>query len=374
MNEHDALIVLNAIPNLGGLRLRKLLEHFGSARAVLEARPQDLVGKSLLAEKWVGVISTFPREEFLKKERALMLSRGVTAVTIEDADYPDLLKEIPGAPVVLYVKGNISSLKSPSVAVVGSRRASLYGLSVAEKLAVDLAQAGLTVVSGLALGVDTAAHRGALKAKGTTIAVLGNGLADVFPRSNERLLPDIAAAGAVVSEFPMTMPPMARNFPQRNRIISGLSLGVVVAEASLKSGALITADFALEQGRDVFAVPGPIGNPASEGVHRLIQQGAKLICRVDDVLQELNLPPGAPAKPARPGGSRTPDASSAAPLAPETRRILEQLNDEPLHVDRLAERIGTASAGLAAALLALELKHLVKQLPGKYFIRQRQLN
>ena len=256
-------------------------------------------------------------------------------------------------------------MNSPSIAVVGPRLASMYGLSVAEKFSSQLSEAGITIVSGLAKGVDTSAHRGALKAKGKTVAVLGCGLAEMYPPENARLAQEIAQNGAVVSEFPMTMPPIKYNFPQRNRIISGLSLGVIVAEASHKSGALITSRFALEQGREVFAVPGKVDNPNAAGVNNLIKQGAKLIMSVEDVLEELVVHLKPYTMKSVPTEAEAPAALKS--LTEEEREVSLCLGKQPSHIDQIASACGRSMDWLGSKLLSLELKGIVKQLPGKFF-------
>jgi len=250
------------------------------------------------------------------------------------------------------------------VAIVGSRRASLYGQQTAERMSYELAVRGVTVVSGLARGIDSAAHRGALKAQGRTLAVLGSGLSRLYPPEHADLAEQIAASGAVISEYPMGMAPPAQNFPRRNRLISGLSLGVVIVEAASHSGALITADCALEQGREVFAVPGKVDSVTSQGTHQLLKQGAKLTTTVDDILEELRLEPIPMPRQA---------SAASAPhnlrMTDEEQRLLAHLSpDEPQDIDALAATTGLSVSVCAATLLGLELKRLVKQLPGKRFI------
>ena len=250
MTEQEALIALNLIPDIGSARLKNLLEAFGSAPKIFLNSESTLKKVDKISDKIARAIVAFSYES-LKKELALAKKLGVTVVTLKDNTYPKNLKEIYDPPLCLYVKGALSSADTLALAIVGSRRASFYGLSCAEKFAYALAQYGITVVSGLARGVDTQAHAGALKAKGRTLAVLGSGLNSLYPPENAKLAEKIAESGAVVSEFPLNAEPLARNFPRRNRVISGLSLGTIVVEAAKNSGALITADFALEQGREV---------------------------------------------------------------------------------------------------------------------------
>ncbi len=247
MNETESLLVLNAVKGLGNIGIRKLLDRHGSAVNILSMHQADLMQNPVISPKVIDNIFHFSSGKFLETEYRLMNKRQVSVVTWADENYPQSLREISDAPVVLYVKGNCLPNDPLSISIVGSRRASFYGASISEKFAYRFAELGFTVVSGLARGIDTAAHNGALKAHGTTIAVLGCGLNHAYPLENRNLLEKVAETGAVVSEFPMQMPPLPYNFPRRNRIISGLSLGVIIVEAALRSGALITADFALEQ-------------------------------------------------------------------------------------------------------------------------------
>ena len=248
-NKLDLYLILNAVPGIGPKRARQLIDHFGSPQSILNATREQLLALQDIPEHAILNFLHFSKDKFLSHEYNLMQSAGVQAICIEDEKYPQILKEIADAPLVLYIKGSPECLVSPAVAIVGSRRASLYGMGMAQVFAAKLAESGLTVVSGMARGIDTAAHQGAIKAGGVTIAVLGCGLNYVYPPENDLLAKSIFNTGAVISEFPMETPPASFNFPRRNRIISGLSRGVLVVEAALKSGALITSDFALECGR-----------------------------------------------------------------------------------------------------------------------------
>jgi DNA processing protein len=325
-----------------------------------------------LPPKAVEKIRSFPVSQFLQDELKLMRQQDVQFLTFQDTEYPQRLKTIPDAPVVLYIKGQKLSNDDVSIAMVGSRQASVYGQNTAEQLSLSLAERGLTVISGLARGIDTAVHRGALKAKGRTIAVLGSGLADIYPASNKRLAEQIIKDGTLVSEFAMTMPPISYNFPRRNRIVSGLSLGVVVVEAALKSGALITCDFALEQGREVFAVPGPINHPNSNGVHQLIKQGAKLVGHVDDILDELKLEIRQTLILGEQTQTSKKDVDSGSTLTEAERSILKELLRGPAHIDGLAFAFQKSPAEMTGLLLKLELKGVVRQLPGKMFMRSNK--
>jgi len=280
----------------------------------------------------------------------------------EDEGYPKLLREIYDPPPVLYVRGDLQP-EERFFAIVGSRRASPYGLKVASEMAEHLTTYGFTIVSGFARGIDTAAHRGALRAKGRTVAVLGSGLSKIYPPENRDLANEVSLSGALVSEFPMTYPVLPENFPRRNRVISGLSLGVLVVEADEKSGALITADLALEQGREVFAIPGRVDSPLSRGTHRLIQQGAKLVREVSDILEELKIPIAE--------GLTRPASTPRRPpsLVGEEEVVYEYLTDSPKPIDTIVEETHLSAQKALSTLVQLEVKKLVREHPGKRYTR-----
>jgi len=284
---------------------------------------------------------------------------GVRVITFLAEEYPKLLLEIPDPPPYLYVKGELRGSET-AVAIVGSRRASTYGMHTTTRLASDLAGHGITVVSGMARGVDTAAHRGALSSGGRTIGVLGCGIDVIYPPENRRLFEEMASSGAIVSEFPLGTLPLAENFPRRNRIISGMSRGVLVVEAMEKSGSLITAQYALEQGREVFAIPGNINSGASRGTNRLIKDGAKLVEGVEDILEEL---PHRIGTAAAAGAAPAPDFA----LTPKEAAVYTLLAEAPRHIDDVIVKSGLTVGDVSAILLALELKGAVMQLPGKIF-------
>jgi len=288
---------------------------------------------------------------------------GLEIITLFDANYPQNLKQIPGLPIVLYVSGKITQADNLSLGIVGSRRASLYGLSSAEKFAGELALNNLTIVSGMARGVDTYAHRGALKAAGCTIAVMGSGFNHIYPPENQGLAAQIAKSGAVISEFPMDTKPLAQNFPRRNRLISGLSLGVLVTEAARNSGALITVDFALEQGRDVFALPGRIDACGSMGTNELLKQGAKLVTCSEDILTELNLGIFDKDEPIN------PEIKDNILCAKEEDILYNCISRQVLAIDDLIEKTSLSSSQVSSLILRLQFKKLIKELPGKQFIR-----
>ncbi|MBI4004296.1 MAG: DNA-protecting protein DprA [Candidatus Omnitrophica bacterium] len=299
-------------------------------------------------------------------EHELSLARqaGVCLVTREQPAYPKLLREIHDPPLVLYIRGTLPA-EELAVAIVGSRHASLYGMQAAERLAYELALRGITIISGLARGIDSAAHRGALKAGGRTVAVLGSGLANLYPPEHAELAAQIAERGAVISEYPMETPPVGSNFPRRNRIISGLSLGVVVVEAAARSGALITVGCALEQGREVFAVPGPITTPTSQGTHQLLKDGARLVTSVEDILEELRLAP----QPV-PQTATSVSAPQRRSLAEEEERVFACVRQhEPRYIDAIAQDSGMEMSAVSSLLVQLELRQIIRQLPGKRFIR-----
>lgn len=307
-------------------------------------------------------ITALQKEYDLETELKLIKKYNVDITTIFDAHYPKLLKQIHSPPIVLYSKGKLLEKTELAIAVVGSRLASMYGLTTAERLGYELASRGLVVVSGLARGIDSAAHKGALKGHGKTIAVLGSGLDIMYPPENQRLAEEIIEkGGAVVSEFPMGTPPHQKNFPRRNRVISGLSLAVVVVEAAKESGALITADFALEQNREVFAVPGKVDSATSFGTNQLIKEGARLVQTADDIMDELKLK-------LKPSGM-----TGREPLRPvlsaEEEAIYKNLSAEPKYIDEVMESAKMPLNKITTLLFKLQLKKLVKELPGKNFVR-----
>jgi DNA processing protein len=370
-------IALNMTPGVGPRAAARLLERFGSAEGVFGALRSELERLRLRPE---AVESIALRDRMgaaaveLERVRAL---EGADVLALDDGAYPALLREIPDPPVTLYVRGRWRAcLEAPCVGVVGSRRCSTYGQNVAASLARELAARGVTVVSGLARGVDAAAHRGALEAGGRTVAVLGTGIDEVYPRDHRRLAEEILEkGGALVTQFPLGTPPVAENFPYRNRIISGLSYGVIVVEASENSGSLITARLALEQGREVFAVPGNITSRNSFGTNFLIKgAGAKLIQQWQDVVAEF--PPDVAASILPPEVKRKGEPSHAQPREPaglseSESAILKLIHvDEPAHIDTLAVRSGLPVQELSGLLLALEMRELIRQLPGRCFVRK----
>ncbi|HWP98570.1 MAG TPA: DNA-processing protein DprA [Syntrophomonadaceae bacterium] len=333
---------------------------YGSFHKAWEADSQDLL-KLLPDPRQVEAILQARKSVNLNHYGEELSKQPMSLVTWDDPEYPEALKHIAQKPYLLYYRGRLDCLQVLCVAVVGSRRPTAYGRRTAHCLGQDMASRQVTVVSGLARGIDTEAHKGAIEGKGFTAAVLGSGIDVMYPRENRRLFDEVCEEGLVVSEFPPGTPPDARNFPRRNRIISGLSRGVVVVEARSRSGALITADFALEQGRDVFAVPGPIGSENSVGTNRLIQQGAKLITGSEDVLEEY-LQVKNVAEP----GLRQPQLLM---LDRNEEEVLQCIGYEPVHMDDLLAMANMGIGALSTLLLKLELGGLVCSLPGKYYVK-----
>ena len=361
MNHLEACVALNMVPQMGPVRLRRLLDAFGSAEKILLARADQLaavdgIGRALADNitRWQDFAD--PAAE-LKKATDL----GARVITSEDEEYPAALREIHDPPIVLYVRGHLTERDRNTVAVVGSRKASHYATECAKKLSFQMAYAGLTVVSGLARGIDTAAHQGALAAKGRTIAVIGSGLGELYPPENAALADRIAESGAVISEFPIETKPDRQTFPIRNRIVTGMSFGVLVVEAGANSGALISANMAAEQGRTLYAVPGRIDSPAALGSNRLIQQGAKLVISVDDILDDLPLV-----------FSKKPDLPAtipAADLTPDQQKVFDALGSDETLLESVIATSGLTAAVVSSTLLGLEIRRLVKQLPGKRYVK-----
>ena len=354
---------LKSIPGVGNLLCRRLIDCFGSPQDVLEAPDQELLKVDGLTQRHVAAIRAH-KPEGIEAELALTDDRGYQIVVMTDPDYPRLLREIPDPPPLLYVYGRLEG-HSASLAVVGSRNATRYGLQTTHDLCHSLATRSLTIVSGMARGIDTAAHEGALSAGGQTIAVLGSGLERIYPAENRRLYHRIAENGAVVSEFPLRAEPEAHHFPIRNRIISGMSLGTVVVEATRKGGSLITARLAAEQNREVFAVPGSVQSFKSAGTHTLIKQGAKLVEHAQDVIEELI--PLVAFDQGDENKSKDQGPIKLGSLSEEEVRVYQALDPYPMHVDDLARKISMAPGRLLSLLLKLELSGMVQQSPGKLF-------
>src|SRR5438477_5345503 len=364
MNATEACIALNMLPTVGPVRLRKLLELFKEPQQILGAKRSELRQVEGIGNEVADQISNWESTVDLAAELKRVSDFGATVITQECRSYPKSLREIHAPPIVLYVWGEIAERDQHAIGIIGARRTTHYGTESAKKLAYQLAYAGLTVVSGLARGIDTAAHQGALAAKGRTIAVVGYGLSKLYPPENKALAEKICNGnGAVVSEFSMEIEPDRQTFPMRNRIISGWSHGILVVEAGANSGALITASQALEQGRSVYAVPGHINAPSAMGSNRLIQQGAKLVMDANDILDDLQilLPETKPSPEAI--------ARPLPPLSADERRVYDAIDATETSIDDVIAKSELPSGAVSSTLLQLELKRLVKQLPGKYFVK-----
>lgn len=355
-------IALNKIPCIGAKRFTQLIEHFGTARAAWSASRKALEAAGI-GPHAAELLVEIRRGIDPSREMDQTVREGVRALARCLPEYPRLLAKIPDPPPVLFVRGSILPEDEVAVAIVGTRSASPTGRVTAENLAGDLSRQGVTIVSGMARGIDSAAHRGALDAGGRTIAVLGSGLDVIYPPENTGLYNEISEHGAVVSEFAFGTEPLQMNFPARNRVISGLALGVVVVEAAHDSGSLITAGHASEQGREVFAVPGPVEVEGSRGPHRLIKQGAKLVESVQDILEELSIPLLTDAEVSA--------AREIGELNEEEERVLQALGHEPRHVDLVVRDSGLASGIVGATLIILEMKGLVRHWAGSLYSRVR---
>jgi DNA processing protein len=376
--ELHELLRLTLVPGIGPATFRALLDHFGTARRVGRASLGDLrqvpgVG-SVLAERIVASRTEVdPKAELLLCQQHKVILAG-----LEHPSYPTLLRDIHDPPPLLYIRGTVEPADSFAIALVGSRRCTPYGIRTAESLARSLGRAGLTVVSGLARGIDAAAHRGALRGGGRTLAIVANGLEEIYPPEHRDLAEQIAASGAILSEMPMRQKPLAGLFPQRNRLIAGLCLGVVVVEAAPRSGSLITAQHAMEQNREVFAVPGPVDSLTSRGCHQLLRDGARLVETVDDILEELapkirdRLPARHQTETDSPADSAElppPSATAGLSLNEQERSILAQLDDLPRPADELITRTGLTASQVMATLSVLEMRRLIRRMPGNQFVK-----
>jgi DNA processing protein len=379
----EPLLRLYMVPGVGPLRVAQLLRHFGSAERVLGATAAEVAALPRfggeLAGRVAGAAGAEARERTAKAmERLAKL--GAVAVTPDDLAFPDAFRVLADAPFLLFATGRLELLGSPAVGIVGTREPTDYGRQTAMRLAGDLARAGYAVVSGMAKGIDAAAHAGALGAGGETVGVLGHGIDLTYPRDNARLFAAMRERGLLVTELPPGAEPLAGNFPRRNRLISALSEGVLVVEMAAKSGAQHTVGYALEQGKEVFAVPGPIGSPMSAGTNQLLKEGARVVTSAEDILEELRgVGRSASGRVARAAASRQPldpgfHTSPPEPVQPEglsadEAQVWAALGAEPLHVDQVAAAAGLAPGGVLAALLGLELRGAAEQLPGKRYRR-----
>jgi DNA processing protein len=356
-------LTLKSVPGVGSLLFKRLVQQFDSPSQVLAASPGELTRVEGVSRRLALAIARSRPTGQIRRELEFAIDRGHRIVPLTGDEYPALLREIPDPPPFLYVRGRLPATRR-SISIVGSRNATRYGINMARRLGRDLSGLGWNVVSGMALGIDTAAHEGALAGGGPTIAVLGSGLERIYPRQNMRLAHQIAENGALISELPLTAEPDPYHFPARNRIISGMSLGTLVVEAARQSGSLITARLAAEQNREVFAVPGSVQSFKSSGTHLLIKQGAKLVEQTRDIIEELSpmlQDPAAPPKPAETDRDPLPD------LPPDELRVAAALDAYPVHIDDLSRQLAVPVAAISGLLLSLEIKGVARQLPGKFF-------
>jgi DNA processing protein len=345
------------VPFIGPVRIRRLIDHFGDLEQAWIAEPVDLQG--VLDERAIQSLEKVKRELALDREMEKIERLGITVHTIQDDDYPRLLREIPAPPPVLFVKGALTDADKIAIAIVGTRRATSYGREMARRIASELAGAGVTIVSGLARGIDAVGHQAALEAGGRTIAIMASGVNIIYPPEHRELAARIAEQGALVSDYPPDRKPDAVNFPARNRIISGISLGTLVVEAPARSGALITCDFAADQGREVFVVPGSALSSASEGTNRLLRDGARAVMCAGDILDDLDL------------GRRREQVAvqQAFPMSEAERRIMSLLTTEPQHIDELITAANLSISEGAALLTQMELQGFVRNLGAQHYAR-----
>ncbi len=368
MDPREAFVALNLIDGVGPVRVRQLLSVFGEPEAILRATSAQLQKVQGIGADTAEAIAHWERDIDLLGELKRVADFGCHILIQSDPEYPELLKQIYDPPIVLYVKGQVLPKDKNSVAMVGSRMTTPYGMEVSRRLGYQLAYLGVTVVSGGARGIDSAAHQGALSAKGRTIAVLGTGINLVFPPENAELYERIAADGALITQFPFNRPGDKQSFPIRNRIVAGMTLGTVVVEANLTSGSLITARFAADYGRQVFAVPGRIDSPRSKGCHELIKQGAKLCEGAEDILSEFEYLFPVTNRPPAPNET---GVLPALELQPNEQKVFDLLGKEEVSIDDVIRGSGLPSSAVSVALLSLEMKRLIRQLPGKMFLRNR---
>jgi DNA processing protein len=355
------LLALNLVPGIGPRLTTALLDHFGSAAAARRASAKELQQISHIGAQLASKFATALAAVDLQAEVDLMVRHKTGLLVLGSQDYPASLASTSAAPHILYVRGTLMAGDARSVAIVGSRRSSPYGKRTAHRLAADLARAGVTIISGLARGIDAAAHRGALEAGGRTIGVLAGGLSRIYPPEHTQLAADVEKAGALLSEAPMDADPLPMMFPARNRIISGLAQAVVLVEAAERSGAIITAKHALDQNRPVFGVPGPVDSESSAGIHTLLREGAILCRNATDVLEELDGVASSGAVPVA--------AATAATLDPTEKQLIELLVSEPRHLDDLVAGLGLSVPRLSHLLMSMEMKKLVRRLPGNRYER-----
>jgi DNA processing protein len=365
MTRTEAYLALNLLPKIGPVRVRRLLEVFGSPERILSARPNQIRQVEGFGEDLAQTIAKWEEGIDLQRELKRIDELKLTLLTQDDALYPPLLKEIHAPPLVLYVWGELTERDHHAIGVVGSRQATNYGLTHARKMSYQIAFSGYTIISGLARGIDTAAHEGALASNGRTVAVIGSGIGKLYPPENQQLAERIAdGRGAVVTEFPVDYNPDKQSFPLRNRIVAGWCTGLLVVEAPARSGALITANQAVEIGRTVYAVPGNIDKPTSAGCNKLIQDGAKLVMDGNEILDDLMV-----LFPTTKRASKTDTPATMIPLSDEEQKVFATLTTEPSQIDTITERTGLPSHIVSSTLMRLEMKRLARPLPGMNYVR-----
>ncbi len=352
-------VALRQVCGVGNVIYKTLINHFKSPEKIFNATIEELKNVEDINARAIEAITGFNPTDEIDRKIYEILSKEINIITFNSPEYPENLKNIYDPPPFLYVKGSFVDGDKNSVAIVGSRNASEYGIKVAQEISRDLASLGITIVSGMARGIDSAAHIAAIQGGGRTVAVLGSGVDVIYPPENRRLFERIAENGAVVSEYPLGTRPNSYNFPSRNRIISGISLGVLVVEASPKSGSLITAKLALDQGRDVYAVPGNVYSYKAKGTHALLKSGAKLVDNARDIVEGLNIT----LKPLK------ENKGLIQGLSHELLEVYDFFQDEPIHIDNIILKTGLSSGRVSALLLDLELSGILKQLPGKMFTK-----
>lgn len=358
MNDRDYLIWLNSIRGIGHRTIEQFINYFGSLENIWNSPVSEIYSFPKLRKKVADRLIETRNKEFVDKYKEKLQLKDINNIIRSDESYPESLKNIKTSPHILYMKGTIKEEDHNSLAIIGSRKCTSYGKNIAYKFAKELAKHGITIVSGMAYGIDSAAHRGAIDGGGRTIAVLGCGVDICYPKSNYNLMKEIIEKGAVVSEYPLGTEPIAGNFPRRNRIISGLSKGVLVVEAGLKSGSLITIDYALDQGKDVFAIPGNINCSVSKGTNKLIKEGAKPVTSVEDILEEYNIQ------------KRSYNIDGIYKnLSDSEKSVMEIIEKkQPIHIDMLSSILDFDPATINSLITILEIKDLIEQLPGKIII------
>jgi DNA processing protein len=362
MSELEYWIAFNMLPDIGPVLARRLLSHFGNPINVFQASTSELKHVQDIGESRIKSITGFNQWDIVHNEIENAKKKGIKIVTFNNSKYPYMLRNLPDAPLLLYVKGEIRDDDRYAVAIVGSRQATGYGLRVAETISSALTSYGLTIVSGMARGIDAASHKGALRSGGRTLAVMGSGIDVPYPMENKGLIETVALKGAVISEFPLGTAPNRENFPKRNRIISGLSLGVLVVEATVDSGSLITVQYALEQGKEVFALPGNVTSKNSKGTNKLIKNGAKLVENAEEIIEELRPQIKGILKEQRLNSGR-----DVPEMSEEEKTIYRFLDTEPKHIDLIIRGTNMPGSKALSLLLSLELKGIVRQVEGKRF-------